>query len=282
MRPSQKILRHVPQRSPEDRWPDARPRPMTRPSANAETWEKVIRKLRTGAMPPAGAPHPSQAASDTLADVPRSRNGSRRAGRPQSREARARPSAEPHRIPERDPRSAGHRGAAERDRLHAAAADRQLVERVRQPRRPAVRVAGDHGTLPRRGGKDQPPRGGGHEGAGAGQSLPAASRTVAGRPRGRAAVGDARRPLRAEPLPRRRRVRIQVQLAAPPAEPHQLEISVDGERAQIVTIGGNGARTRPPRSAAEDRRARARQGPRVPHRRQSRPAAHRRHVHRAR
>ena len=34
---------------------------------------------------------------------------------------------------------------------------------------------------------------------------------------------------------------IRVQLAAAPAEPHQLEISVDGERAQIVTVGGNGA-----------------------------------------
>ena len=36
-------------------------------SANAETWEKVIRKLRTGSMPPQGVPHPDQAASDGLA-----------------------------------------------------------------------------------------------------------------------------------------------------------------------------------------------------------------------
>lgn len=35
--------------------------------ANAETWEKVIRKLRTGSMPPQGVPHPDQAASDGLA-----------------------------------------------------------------------------------------------------------------------------------------------------------------------------------------------------------------------
>jgi len=36
-------------------------------AANAETWEKVIRKLRTGSMPPQGVPHPDQAASDGLA-----------------------------------------------------------------------------------------------------------------------------------------------------------------------------------------------------------------------
>jgi len=35
--------------------------------ANAEIWEKVIRKLRTGAMPPAGAPRPDKTTYDTLA-----------------------------------------------------------------------------------------------------------------------------------------------------------------------------------------------------------------------
>ena len=34
---------------------------------NAETWEKVIRKLRTGSMPPQGMPHPDQATVDGLA-----------------------------------------------------------------------------------------------------------------------------------------------------------------------------------------------------------------------
>src|SRR5215472_9516815 len=32
-----------------------------------ELWEKVIRKLRTGAMPPAGAPRPDKATSNALA-----------------------------------------------------------------------------------------------------------------------------------------------------------------------------------------------------------------------
>jgi len=34
---------------------------------NAETWEKVIRKLRTGSMPPQSAPHPDAAAVNSLA-----------------------------------------------------------------------------------------------------------------------------------------------------------------------------------------------------------------------
>src|SRR4051812_20055884 len=34
--------------------------------ANAEIWEKVIRKVRGGVMPPPGAPHPDQAARERL------------------------------------------------------------------------------------------------------------------------------------------------------------------------------------------------------------------------
>src|SRR5437763_6472917 len=37
------------------------------PSAHADTWEKVIRKLRTGAMPPPNAARPDAAASNALA-----------------------------------------------------------------------------------------------------------------------------------------------------------------------------------------------------------------------
>src|SRR6476660_8775065 len=37
------------------------------PSAKAETWEKVIRKLRTGAMPPSSAPRPDAATYNALA-----------------------------------------------------------------------------------------------------------------------------------------------------------------------------------------------------------------------
>src|SRR6476619_4938570 len=34
---------------------------------HAEVWEKVVRKLRTGSMPPAGMPRPDAAAYDALA-----------------------------------------------------------------------------------------------------------------------------------------------------------------------------------------------------------------------
>jgi len=39
---------------------------LTRVSDNAETWEKVVRKLRAGAMPPHGAPRPDHATMDGL------------------------------------------------------------------------------------------------------------------------------------------------------------------------------------------------------------------------
>ena len=42
------------------------PADLNRIPATAETWEKVIRKLRAGAMPPAGAPKPDAAAADAL------------------------------------------------------------------------------------------------------------------------------------------------------------------------------------------------------------------------
>jgi hypothetical protein len=39
---------------------------LTNIAANAETWEKVVRKLRTGSMPPVGSRRPDQATYDTL------------------------------------------------------------------------------------------------------------------------------------------------------------------------------------------------------------------------
>lgn len=40
---------------------------LTNVPAHAETWEKVIRKLRTGSMPPQGVPHPDTASIDSFA-----------------------------------------------------------------------------------------------------------------------------------------------------------------------------------------------------------------------
>ena len=83
------------------------PSGITHAGANAEPWEKVIRKLRSAAMPPPGAPRPDQATYDSSCLV--SGNRTRLAPRPapESGQAAAAASAEPHRISERDSRSAG-------------------------------------------------------------------------------------------------------------------------------------------------------------------------------
>src|SRR5262245_63340644 len=43
------------------------PAGLTDVNAGAETWEKVVRKLRARAMPPAGAPRPDNATYDSTA-----------------------------------------------------------------------------------------------------------------------------------------------------------------------------------------------------------------------
>ena len=43
------------------------PADLTHVAANAENWEKVVAKLRTNAMPPAGVPRPDQATYDSVA-----------------------------------------------------------------------------------------------------------------------------------------------------------------------------------------------------------------------
>src|ERR1700687_1743966 len=43
------------------------PAALDEPGANAELWEKVVRKLRSGTMPPAGAPRPDQGTYDGVA-----------------------------------------------------------------------------------------------------------------------------------------------------------------------------------------------------------------------
>src|SRR5262245_25069113 len=43
------------------------PTETTHPGSNPEVWEKVIRKLRSAAMPPPGAPRPDQATYDSVA-----------------------------------------------------------------------------------------------------------------------------------------------------------------------------------------------------------------------
>src|SRR5215472_10753607 len=44
-----------------------KPAEAANPSLNTAAWEKVIRKLRTGEMPPAGAPRPDAATYELMA-----------------------------------------------------------------------------------------------------------------------------------------------------------------------------------------------------------------------
>src|SRR5215831_13854756 len=43
------------------------PSALTHVGSNAETWEKVVRKLRTNSMPPAGAPRPDETTYNAVA-----------------------------------------------------------------------------------------------------------------------------------------------------------------------------------------------------------------------
>ena len=61
------VLCHVSQRADEDGGADTRHLNLADVPSHAETWEKVIRKLRAGMMPPAGMPRPDHATSDGLA-----------------------------------------------------------------------------------------------------------------------------------------------------------------------------------------------------------------------
>ena len=72
---------------------------------DAETWEKVVRKIKTGMMPPSGAPPPRSRGPRRVCLGARSASRSCRGAGRQSRHPRAAP-AEPHRIRQCDPRPA--------------------------------------------------------------------------------------------------------------------------------------------------------------------------------
>ena len=74
------------------------PGELTHVSSNAEVWEKVVRKLRTNAMPPAGMPRPDQATYDSVATYLETELDPRRCRESESRQAAFAASPEPHRI----------------------------------------------------------------------------------------------------------------------------------------------------------------------------------------
>ena len=101
---------------------------------HAEIWEKVVRKLRAGMMPPSGMPRPDRAGDGSDDHVHGEGTRSRR--RPQSDPARHAP-PQPHRIYECDSRRAGAPSGR-----HEIPAARRFDARVRQHRGRADAVAG--------------------------------------------------------------------------------------------------------------------------------------------
>jgi mono/diheme cytochrome c family protein len=214
---------------------------VTHPATHAETWEKVVRKLRTGAMPPAGAPRPDSATYASLASYLESEL---------DREALAHP--HPGKL------SLVHR--LSRTEYQNAIRDLLALDALPKEIDYSLLLPADNSSS----GFDNiadllfvSP-------AIMERYLDAAekiSRLAVGNPNAPTMVNRYRlhaeqwQGARVDELPWGTRgglavksnfpadgdYLIKVQLAAPPAEPHQLEISIDGERAQIVTVGVNGA-----------------------------------------
>jgi mono/diheme cytochrome c family protein len=213
---------------------------LAKPSASAETWEKVIRKLRTAAMPPPGVPRPDPASAAALATYLETSI---------DRDAMRAPN--PGRLPLVHRLSRTEYQNAIRDLLAIDALPAEIDYEVLLPADNSSSGFDNLAEL-----LFMSP-------AVMERYLDAAGKIS------RFAVGDINAPVmvnryrlhpeqwqgeRVDGLPWGTRggvavkndfptdgeYRIAVQLAAPPSEPHQLEISVDGERMQLVTLGTNG------------------------------------------
>ena len=161
------------------------------PSAPAPAWEKVVR-THAETMPPDDPRPPTRRTRRPRVPRARARRGRYRAAERGRRTAVPAPHA--HRIRELDPRSPCARSPACRARLRAAPPRRQREQRLRQHRRPLVRLAGRDGTLHRRGAETRADCGRRHADAGAREHLQALGAAAAGRARRGAVVRHARRP----------------------------------------------------------------------------------------
>jgi len=214
------------------------------PSAQSEVWEKVIRKLRTRAMPPPNVPHPNEQTYDALAGYLEASI---------DREAISTPHpgklALVHRLSRTEYQN------AIRDLLAIDALPKEIDYPLLLP---ADNSASGFDNL-----------------ADLLFMSPAIMERYldAAEKISRLAVGDTHAPVlvnryglhpeqwqgaRVDDLPWGTRgglsaksdfpadgeYVVKVQLSAPPNEPHQLEVSVDGERMQMLTVGGNGTRGR--------------------------------------
>ena len=126
-------------------------------AGNAPILERVLRKLRTGEMPPAGHAPPGCAGSRGVHEIAGGFARPRRGRQSESRQAR-RPPPEPRGVQQRHPRLAGAGYSAGR---HAPGGRFRL--RLRQHRRRALDLPGPAGTIHVGGAHGQPPGGRGHE-----------------------------------------------------------------------------------------------------------------------
>ena len=155
----------------------------SRVAEQSEIWEKVIGKLRTRTMPPAGQPRPADETYDSVAAWLESKIDQFAAANPNPGPNRSVPSPQPLRIRQCRPRSVGARSR----RGRALARGRHRPERFRQHGRRIDGVARIDGAVSV-GGAQNRPAGGRRGPAGAGGAeLLRADSPPAGQP-------DERRP----------------------------------------------------------------------------------------
>ena len=208
--------------------------------AKPEQWEKVVAKLRTNAMPPAGMPRPNQATYNSVATYLETELDRAAAAKPN-------PGKLPllHRLSRTEYENAirdllALDALAQRDGLLAAAAARQFQQRLRQHRGSVVCLAHHHGAVSRCRAKNQPAcRGRSH--------LPVMVNSYRLSP-------EQTQDTRVDALPFGTRgglgVRtyfpldgdyaVKFELVGRGARAAQIEVSVDGERMQLVTVGDAG------------------------------------------
>ena len=165
---------------------------------HGELTEKMIRKLRSGMMPPVGCAASGAGGAGGVAGIVRIADGSPRGAQSQSGLASL-PAPQPRRVRERGARLAERR----RRRLDLPAAGHHQP-RLRQRRRLADVLADPDGRLPARRQPDQPSGRGRSSGLRHLDDLQDSARRVADAPRRRRADGHARRRLGRAHVPRRR------------------------------------------------------------------------------
>ena len=186
----EQVLRHLPQPASQDRRTrSGKAWTYPTPPAGPEVWEKVIRKVRGGMMPPVGMPRPDKAALDGSRVVSRDRRSTR------LQPLRPNPGRTVlHRL------NRAEYGNALRDFLALDVDVTSLLPpddssvRLRQHRRRARRLAGADGAIPVGRMEDQQPRRGQSEDHADDRNRSAFDRrSVAGRSHRRPADRDTRR-----------------------------------------------------------------------------------------